>query len=638
MIRCSLCVLIFTMLVGGTQAQQQVVYQEAPMLAERVQGGELPPVEERLPPAPMVVQVLERIGVYGGTWRRAMLGINDVSGYRRLLYEGLIRWNMEFTEVLPNLAHSWEISDDATEYTFYLREGIKWSDGKPWTSADILFYFEHIIGNSELYPGGYPDWLKANDVPVEVTAPDDYTVRFKFAAPYGIFLYFMATPNGREMVDFQAEYAKTLHTDFNEQADELARGEGFNTWNELFAAKILASSVRGSNPDLPTLTPWMLVTPSETRIVLERNPYYWKVDPEGKQLPYIDSLVVNVFDTGEAIVLRAANGEIDWQIRHLYLAVNKPVLYDNMERGNYRIFDVPRADMNEGIIGFNLNHRDPVKREIFSNRDFRIGLSYAINREEINDLLFLGLGEPWQSSPMPTDSPYYHERLAKQHTEYDVDLANEYLDGAGYAERDQAGYRLGPDGNRIGFNIEVPLGYRDSIIDLVDLVAGYWQEVGVEAHVRVVERSLMATRQNNGEIDVSAHGGEGGVGTEVLLYPRFYFPFNSTSWWAPAWAAWYVNPAGGGLVQPEEPPAEVKRQLELFNQLKASSDPAVHMQLMQQILDIAAEQFYVIGTVSPGPWHGVAKNNFHNAPESILLTYMWMTPEPAYPEQFFIQD
>lgn len=625
--------------VGSRIVLAEMSYQEAPALTEMVEQGALPPLEERLPAEPMVVPVHERIGAYGGTLRRAMIGINDVNQYGRFLFEGLVRWNDDWTDILPNLAHAWDVNEDATEYTFYLREGVRWSDGEPFTSADILFYFEDIIGNSELFPAGYPSWLIVDDTPVEVTAPDEYTVVFSFAAPYGFFLYRLATPDGRPMVSMPAHYAQQFHIDYNEQADDLARGEGFNTWVDVITNNViqLAHSL-GRNPDRPVLNAWRLTSPSDTRLVFERNPYYWKVDPEGHQLPYIDRMEVTIFEDGEVLLLNAMNGEIDWQIRHVNALSDRPVLVEYAERGDYQLFQGLPTSMNELVIAFNLNHQDPIKREIFNNRDFRVGLSHAINRQEIIDLVLIGQSEPWQAAPQ-AGSPFYHEQLATQYLEHDVDLANEYLDRAGYTERDSEGFRLGPDGNRISFAVETALAYRVTVVDILELVQMHWREVGIDMQVRAHERTFYETRRDANEYDAAAWGGDGGAGLEVLLEPRWYFPANHESLYAQAWQTWYNNPEGiGTQTSPEEPPADVRRQMELYDQIRATGDPDLHVELMQEILDIAADQFYAIGIAQQPPITGIVKNNLHNAPDSMLFTWLWMTPQPVNPEQFFIQD
>jgi peptide/nickel transport system substrate-binding protein len=245
----------------------------------------------------------------------------------------------------------------------------------------------------------------------------------------------------------------------------------------------------------------------------------------------------------------------------------------------------------------------------------------------------VGQGEPWQLAPRPT-SPYYNEQLAKQYTEYDVAKANEHLDKAGYTERDAEGYRLGPDGKRISFLVDVQ-AISQNWIDALELIKGYWAEVGIQMEPNVMDRSLMYTRKDSNEHDAATWGGDGGL--DVVLEPRWYFPFSGESLYAEAWKEWYNNPGGvGSLVPPEEPPAGPKRQMELYDQIKGSGDAAQQEALMKEILQIAADEFYALGISLPAPGYGIVKNNFKNVPASFPNAWLYPPPAPTNPEQYYI--
>ena len=323
------------------------------------------------------------------------------------------------------------------------------------------------------------------------------------------------------------------------------------------------------NEELPTIFAWKIVVPYSggERVVAERNPYYWKVDPEGNQLPYIDRVVYAVGEDVEVLVLKALNGEIDMQERHISSLANKALFTDNMEAGDYHFFETRFADLNVVTINLNLNHKDPVMREIFQNKDFRIGLSHAINRQEIIDTVFVGQGEPWQVSPQAT-SPFYNERLAKQYTEYDVDLANEYLDKV-LPDKDDDGFRLRPDGEQLVFNVDV-ISVKPDWIDTMEMVKGYWAEVGVNINVTSVDRSLVYTRKEANEHTALAWWTDGGAGLDTILDPYIFFPQRDETAFAPVWGQWYQGDPRG-----EEPPAAVKEQQALYDQIKAAADPEV---------------------------------------------------------------
>lgn len=614
---------------------QDMAYNEAPMLAEMVAAGELPPVAERLPAEPMVVEPHERIGVYGGTWHLGLSGGGDGAHFvRTIAYESLVRWNLDWTEVVPNIAESWEANDEGTEYTFHLREGIKWSDGAPFTSADILFWYESHATNTEINPGGPPSWMRTGDDIGVVTAPDDYTVTFSFAAPNGLFLQRLATPDGRQPTQFARHWAEQFHIDHNPDGIEALMSEaGVETWVDLWNLKV-AGNGEWTTPS-PKLWPWVLAegsgyTADATQVTAVRNPYYWKVDPEGNQYPYIDTVQFFVGEV-ETLVLRALNGDISFQDRHIASLANKAVFFDNQEAGGYHFFETIPSSMNTTVIALNLTHLDPVKREIFQNKDFRIGLSHAIDRQALIDLIYVGQGEPYQLAPRPT-SPFYHEQLAKQYTEYDVDLANQHLDAAGYTERDADGFRLGPDGNRISFTIDTTAALNSEAADLLEQVIGYWAEVGIEAQLNVVDRTLLYERKEANQHDVVIWGGDGGL--DVILEPRWYFPYSNESNFAEAWQYWYNNSSDP---RAEEPSAAAQRQMELYDEIKATADPERQAELMNEILDIAAEEFYAIGINLTPPGYGIQKNNFFNVPPSFPGAWLYPNPAPANTFQFFIE-
>ncbi|MCB0120928.1 MAG: hypothetical protein KDE58_01730, partial [Caldilineaceae bacterium] len=336
------------------------------------------------------------------------------------------------------------------------------------------------------------------------------------------------------------------------------------------------------NGDLPTIFPWILTTPygAGTQVVAERNPYFWKVDSDGRQLPYIDRLVYDVGEDAEVLVLKALNGEIDMQDRHIASLSNKAVFVDNMEAGGYHFFDTIPSGMNNIAIALNLTHKDPMKREMYQNKDFRIALSHAINRQEIIDVVYVGQGEPYQLAPRPT-SPFYNEQLAKQYTEYDPDLANEILDGI-YPEKNADGIRLGPDGNPVTLIVDVTSNQQDRV-DALGLIQGYWNAVGIDMQINSMDRSLLYTRKDSNEHDVSVWGGDGGL--DVVLEPRWYFPYSGESLYAEAWQSWFNNPTGeGALTPPEEPPAGPKQQMELYREIQGTGDAAQQEELMKQIL------------------------------------------------------
>ncbi len=617
---------------------------EAPTLAEQVAAGSLPPLEERLPANPKVVTPVEGVGQYGGTWRMGLNGGQDNALLTRTMaYEHLVRWTPDWTAIEPNIAESYEVNAEATEYTFKLREGMKWSDGEPFTADDLVFWYEDIVQNEE-YGAAHPqgNWLQAGGETVAVEKVDDYTVKLIFAAPNGLFLQRLATPDGAELTRWPKHYCSQFHPDYNaDNIEALATEAQADGWVNLMELKCggvpgTPYDARWQNSELPTLYPWVLTTAygAGTQVVGQRNPYYWKVDTEGRQLPYIDQLRYEVGENVDVLVLKALNGEIDMQDRHIASLPNKSVFFDNMEQGDYRFFETIPSSMNNTIIALNLTHKDPMKREMYQTKDFRIALSQAINRQEIIDVVFVGQGEPYQLAPRPT-SPFFNETLAKQYTEYDPDAANALLDGL-YPDKNADGIRIGPDGNPITIVVDVTSN-QQSNIDAMGLVEGYWAAIGIDLQLNSIDRSLLYTRKDSNEHDATIWGGDGGL--DVILEPRWYFPYSSESLYAEAWQTWFNNPSGeGALTQPEEPPAGPKRQMELYEQIKSTGDADEQAALMAEILEIAADEFYAIGIALGPNGYGIVRNNFHNVPKIFPGSWLYPNPAPTNPEQYWIQQ
>lgn len=615
---------------GGNRTAGRGKAKESPQLTDLVEAGKLPPLNDRLPKTPMVVEPVEEIGVYGGTWTCATLGAADTSMiYRTIGYDQLMTWDREFTEPQPNVAEAVEARADGREFVIHLRPGLKWSDGEPFTAADVLFAFEDVYSNPELSPV-FPQWLATNGEPGKVERIDDATLRFTFAAPHGWFLFYLAAPDGEHLTTRPRHYLEEFHGTYNPKVGKLAEEEGFTHWSELFFAR----ADRWQTARLPTLCAWEIVQPlgEGTRVVAERNPFYWKTDPDGAQLPYLDMVTFEVANV-EVMLLKASQGEFGMLDRHINTPDNKPVLAQGRDTGGYRFFD-KHALPNEMVITLNLTHPKQPLREFFANKDARIGLSHAINRPEIIDTIFQQQGEPWQAAPR-RESPLFDEEFANQFTEYDPDLANEYLDRAGYAERDADGIRLDSAGNRIEFRTAFAIGVNPAWAGALDLVAQHWKNVGVIMRPNPLDRSIVTVRRDANEHDAYVWwvGGDGSSAVGAMLAPDFYVPVTGEANYAVPWSRWYRN-AGDPM---EEPPPEVRQQLELYDKVKATLDPDEQMELFTEVLAIAKEQFYCLGIVSLPSSYGIVANTFHNVPKVMGETWRGVTPGRARPEQFFVE-
>lgn len=611
---------------------------EAPMLAEQVAAGTLPPLEQRIPENPLVVTPVDRIGDYGGAWRSAMVGGSD-DGWvlRTVSYENLMRWSPDWKQIVPNIAESVEVSPDAKEYTFTLRKGMKWSDGAPFTAEDIRFWYEDLFLDKQFTPAPQEPFINTDGSPVAFEMLDETTFKFTFANPKGLFLQYLSTarPLDNATVRYPKHYLQKFHPKYNPDVQAEIAAAGQTDWVGLMVNK----SNFWANTEVPTINPWVFTqgygSGSATRAVAERNPYYWKVDTEGNQLPYIDVRDFDVLSDPQVLVTKTLAGEIDFQDRNLATTANKPVLFEGQASGGYEFFEETPVSPNYMVMMLNLNHKDPETRALYQSKDFRIGLSYAMDRQEVLDVVWLGQGEVAQTSPLP-GSVYFNERLAKQYTEYDVGKANENLDKV-LPNKDGNGMRLRPDGSpfvlTFAYSAATPV-----FGDALELIAAQWAKVGIQMVPAPLDRTLIQTRQDAGELEGVAWERGGGDGAEVVLDPRWWFPSNNDSYyWAPTWTAYFlgVNPETA-QVKPEEPPPAVKKQMQLYGELQASADAEQQVALMNQILDIAAEEFWTMGVAWPSSGYGVKKTNFLNVPASMPASWIYPTPGPTNPEQYFI--
>ncbi len=579
-------------------------FKEAPMLADLVKAERLPPVDQRLPAEPVVIKPWKEVGKYGGTWRMVMRG---TPGYTvgLHLHEAVLRRAMGGIEIIPNVAETWEVDKEGKVFTLHLVKGIRWYSGQPFTAEDIVFFMEDVVGNQELYPA-YPNWLKAGAELPKVDKLDDYTLRFSYAQPAPFFTRMIS--EGDHLMYSPQDFMKQFHTRYTDKAqvENVAKDKGMDSWDKLF----LTQDDWESNPDRPTINAWQLKTMETMYGSWERNPYYWKVDTEGNQLPYIDKLSSQVASTVETAQMMAAAGEGELQTYSTgQFPQDTMILKKNQEMGNYRVLDIAICEANAIQFALNLTCKDTVLRDIFRDKRFRIALSLAVNRDDIRKLVYLDVPiENRQVAPLPA-SPYYHERAAKNFTEYDPGKANALLDEMGLTKKDSEGFRLRPDGHPIEFAIEV-IADRTDFVDDMEMVAEWWRAVGIKASSKAVERSLYFTRLSGNELLAGVNFA--GNGLFVPVMPHYTIPITTDATWAPEWGLWYSTKGKSG----EEPPAEVKKQLELYDQVMVTPDLETQQKLWSQLMDINAENCYHFGMCDRPAQPVCVSNKFHNVPDS----------------------
>ena len=368
-----------------------------------------------------------------------------------------------------------------------------------------------------------------------------------------------------------------------------------------------------------------------TRVVVKRNPYFWQVDTEGNQLPYLDGITFPIYQNAEALLLDVLAGKIDMQERRINSLPNKPTLSQNMKTGGYHLMELVSADSQQCQIYLNLTHKDPAIRKMFADKDFRIALSLGIDRAEIIDLVYLGQSESWQTGPRP-DHPWYFEKLSRQYTDFDPDKANAMLDALGYDKKDGAGFRLRPDGEKIFIVIDVTPVNPDWV-DTLDLIKKHWANIGIDVKINTIERALFFSRIDANNHDASVWTGGGGL--DPMFIPNEVFAFHPHgSRYAIPWAQWYVS----GGKEGEEPPESQKERMKLYDQAKATADDAKRGELMHRVFELAADAFETIGVCLSVSTFGTCKDNFINVPKREPDSWTYPNPAPSLPQQYFFES
>lgn len=593
-----------TLAKAETQAPVPAKYKEAPMLAELVKQGKLPPVEKRLPDNPVVVKPTRTIGKYGGTGHS--LGISPTVSHdlQNVSVMGLYRFNDDLSEMTPNVATGHEYSADYKTCTVYLRKGLKWSDGQPFTADDMIFYFEDIQFDPQYSPIISRNWTPGGK-PMKVTKLDDYTVKFEFAAPYPAFpLLHKNSPPFSAW--YPRHYVKQFHPKYNPKADEEAKAAGFQNWQARFA-KI----VDWYTPGAPVLNPWVCVQSSPTRQDFERNPYFLEVDTEGNQLPYIDRWQVEIAQNLEVFNLKAMSGEVSIAGLNLKLA-NLPVLKQNEQKGNYRVVMTNMEEGADFAFAFNQLHPDPVLRELFCNVKFRQAISLAVNRQEINEIVYLGMGTPRQAT-INSSAQFFKKEWAEAFAQYDPATANKMLDELGLNKRGPDGIRLRPDGKPLSFLIEFvdQEGPKKEVCELVSKQVR--AAVGVDMVAKQVDKGFLQTRNNAQQQDVcSWHCNrelERAAWVEGWLGSKLGTGGSDCLTYAKAWKDWLQSDGKAGVKPPQEA-LDMTAAYDRWQSYPFGSTEYIKAGI--EVHDWIMKTLYVIGTVGEAAFPIIVHNNLEN--------------------------
>ena len=606
------------------------VYNESPMLSEQVEAGELPPVDERLPEEPLVLEVYESIGQYGGTITVGGLGMNLYHNDTQQVMgrPNWLRISKDLTQAVPLILRDWEISDDFRQITGHMRPGMKWSDGEPLTTSDLEFWYEDVLQDTEITP--VPgQWFRPGEQLMELDILDDYTFQLTFAVPHPSFvLVNMAHLYGfwDHQTFIPRHYMEQFHIRYNDQADDLAEEEGFDFWYQNFGQK----NNRNQNVDRPRLESFVPVRDTPSMSFLERNPYYLAVDPEGNQLPYIDR--INNDKAADLSILDAKTVGGDYDFAGFELRI---LFYSTYAEGaaaaNARMLLWESGKGGEVVYNVNMNHEDQEMREVFSDDRFRQALSLAIDRADINNVIYFDNASETQMTVIPV-SRHYKPEYAEAYAEYDPDRANELLDEMGLEWNDAGTHRLWPESQQpiiISWDLvetETPKG------PITELVTEYWGRIGVEIRWQSVTRTLLTQKIIANEEPMSLWHGDETADTLFLRRPKFFVPLDGDeSTWGVLWGRWYNT---GGQMG-EEPPQEIKNLYEWMEEYNMTDEdePAA------RVLESQAEHIWTIGTVGNAPHPLFVRNNLRNVSETggfWTWDSLWSFTE--IPEQWYFEQ
>jgi peptide/nickel transport system substrate-binding protein len=626
-------------------AQFPKKFNEWPEFTKKVSAGQLPAVAERIGQDPLVIKPLHETGHYGGEIRRGFLGTTDwlngagfAGGPDTLLY-----WDVQGKKVNPNIARGYELSDGDKVLTLHLRRGMKWSDGKPFTADDIVFWREDINLHPDLGITGSPA-LRADGKNVQVKKVDDFTVQFISSVPNSILVELMASADdlggmaaaGRLYGGGFApkHYLSQFHPKYTSEAaaTKLAKSARFDDWTAYFKDRMSWES----NPALPAVTPWLVTRPiSSPPWELTANPYSIWVDDKGNQLPYVPKITLSNTESPDVFHLRAVAGQYDFQDRNLHVA-SLPVLLKNQQRSKYTIHRAPNDSMEFGV-RINLAYsKDKVLGDLLRNVDFRRALSLGIDRNQLNNTYALGTSKI-SATMVGDDSRYspgtqWHSKWAT----FDPAQANQLLDKVGLTKRDGSGLRMRPDGKgRIILDYQSVKTFAD-FVGMGEMIKRQWQKIGIDVNVQQDAPPLLVQRAVANELMLAGHI----VGTEdPFLLPDAFLPTNTNNFPGMIgipYAKWFASGGKSG-VEPPKSLDMLKQAMDMYQRgLRASE--AQRVSIGKQLYEMHADQVWSIGVFGFGLMiFGIyeASDKLGNVPGRIRNSLVERTPGNLFPMTFY---
>ncbi|AVO38131.1 ABC transporter substrate-binding protein [Pukyongiella litopenaei] len=589
---------------------------EGAFWAEEVRNEHLPPVSERLPATPLVVDLPAKgrtTGTPGGTLHTMVTSDKDIRQMVVYGYARLVGYDQDY-QLVPDLLLDAE-NDGDRKFTLRLRPGHRWSDGAPFTSADFEYWWKDVANNELLSPSGPPDFLRMDGKLPQVSFPDETTVIFEWEQPNPNFLGTLAQARP-PFIYRPAHFLKQFHGDYADPAalEMLVAEARVKSWPALHNKR--DNLYKFDNHQLPTLQPWMNASSGKkVRHLFVRNPYYHRIDSTGQQLPYID--VVEMEIVGSGLVAAKSNaGESDLQARGLGFRDIPILRKGEADGGNYRTLLWASGVASQIAIYPNLNYEDDGWRRVLRDVRVRRALSLGIDREAINRALFFKLAKPGAMTVLPA-SPFFDQANRDAWAAFDPAAANALLDEAGLSDRDPRGIRLLPDGRPMEIVIETA-GERQEVENALQIVTDTWREIGVKLVMRPLDRDILRNRIFAGNCMAAVwFGWDNGI-PQASTSPDYLAPRHQDFFAWPKWGQFYQTNGDAGEA-PDMPDAQ--RLLELSHDWERASSDAERGAVWREMLKIHADQVYGIGILAEAPQPVVVNNGLRNVPEKAIWAW-----------------
>lgn len=584
-----------------------------------------------LPDEPRVLQDIPEIGKPGGQLRSLIGRARDTRLFFVYGHARVVGYDLNLN-LIPDIVASYEVQEGRI-FTFHLRKGHRWSDGAPFTSEDFRFFWEDVATNPELQATGPEIQLLVDGELPKVEFPDELTVRYSWSKPNPLFLPALAAATSVEIYR-PAHYLKQFHRRYVDPATlaQLIKSTQSRDWVQLYLRKDRQDQF--DNPDMPTLQPWMQTTsPPAQRFVAVRNPYFYRADAKGQQLPYLDRFILDVVDP-KLIPIKTGSGETDLQARHLFFK-DYTFLKQSEARSGLRVLLWPEGRGAHLALFPNLNAKDEVWRQLFRDRRFREALSLGIDREALSQYIYFGLARPSNNSVIP-QSVLYRPEFGERCTTYDPDAAGRLLDEIGLDRRNGKGVRLLSDGRPLEFIIETS-GEDSEQTDMLELIRDQWQEIGVAIHAKPSDREVLRNRTFAGDsLMTIGYGIDNGMPTAAMP-PRDFAPTSQAD--QPQWPKWgqYYETKGAAGEAPALP--EASRLMELFQEWGLTYDPARQAQIWDEMLDLYTSQCFTLGLIDEVRQPLAVRQKLRNIPEEAIFNWEPQAQIGLYrPDTFFYAD